>query len=112
MDKKIILIIIIALILSGFIFAFMMNSIALEGRVNCTKIGCNCAANPEAAELPCNFCTKTTYYYYTSILNVEKSCQAREIIICENGEQVGEKIGEYDDCSTEIYFLTWRYKLN
>src|SRR3989344_8866208 len=104
MKSKIVLIIVLTIILSGFVFAFILNISPITAG-GCTQIGCSCLLNPNKAEIPCNTCTKTKYYYYTLAVNVEKCCQAREIIVCKDGELIDSRIGEFNECVMNVVFF-------
>jgi hypothetical protein len=109
MKSKTILIIVLAIILSGFVFALIINFSPI-GSGACTEMACSCKSYNEKTEIPCNSCGKTTFFYATFILNIGKSCNAKQIIICENGDNIGERFGDYTDC--KYYISIFGNKIN
>lgn len=68
----------------------------------CTAMACLCGPESDG-DIPCNSCSETTHYFYTGLVNVQKTCSGKEMITCSAGEQTGSRI-DYDSCEKSFTF--------
>ena len=100
-----ILSIIIAILIVGFILGFVLP----KGRL-CTELACLCVQNftePFTGERPCNFCEQVDPIFFTGLINLVNSCDVREIIICQEGKQIGERFDIDKGCKIQLKFLSF-----
>ena len=101
MDKKII---IISGIIAFIIFGFLMGAIIDFKPTFCTQKGCYC--HNQLEEIPCNDCGSSDPLFMTFIINVEKDCSSKEIVICENDKAVGKRFDvDYGSCKHNLKFF-------
>ena len=124
MNKRLlILTIIFLIIILGFLVAFLLGAfIKLEARMNtqissrdslfsdmflqeiplCTMMYCF-PSNPNGRqEIMCNGCTLIRYIFTTGILNVQRECSAKEIMIYDNAQLVGIRY-EKSSCRYKVW---------
>ena len=101
MKNRNIILVIVVVLFFGFVSSLFLNISDLYSV--CTKLGCICPQ--ERTEIPCNTCTKNTYYYNIFIFSAGKQCFAQEIITCENGEETNTKLTVYENCKMFISFM-------
>lgn len=88
MRKKILILVLIIFIFGGFLLGIIIPEDYL---VRCEKKGCSCGLN-ENKEIPCNGCGIADPIFVSGIVNIIKSYNGTEMIICENGENIGSRI--------------------
>ena len=103
--KKVIIvgIIVIVLIVSGFILGFIFPA-----KGGCTEMYCGCEdlTDGDLTERPCNYCSVSNLIFLGGVINFIKVCSGKEIIICENGKKIDEKINiNKNSCKYEVIFL-------
>ena len=103
--KRIIIIIVLVFILFGFIFGLFFDGIGA-----CTAMYCNCPSEG-SAEVPCNRCSTWDPLFATFIIDYGKSCSARQIIICEEGERTIRYDLDETTCKYRFEFFSLKYIL-
>ena len=94
---------IIALLIIIFILGFGIAAL-IPAPTACTEMACLCM--DVEGEIPCNWCFQSKPVFTTGVINVMNSCDGREIITCENGEQVGQRIElDLENCTIDWYVL-------
>ena len=86
MSKKIIVLLAIA---AFIVYGFLMGAIFGSRTSICSKKGCGCFNQPN--EVPCNSCASTDSIFYTFIINYDKDCSSKEIVLCEDNKIVGKR---------------------
>ena len=101
MDKKklIVLIILAIIIILSFLIGLFFPKYEF-----CTEMGCPCEGI--VGERPCNSCTNINPIFVTGIINIVKTCSAQEVILCENGINVGGRIDiDENSCKIKLQFF-------
>ena len=102
LKKKFILIVFVVFIFLGFFVAALSPS---SGRI--TSMYCDCSHGLE--ERPCNDWGHTDPIFSTGLINVIMGCPGKEIIICENNEQVDTRHDiYYEECGYTFYVFNFR----
>ncbi len=86
----------------GFVLLSFLAGLVVNPSMQ-TLMDCPCELqqidnSTQDGEVPCNSVTTTDYIFFTGVLNVYQEKEGQEIIMCENGERVGEKV-RYDEVS-------------
>jgi hypothetical protein len=84
----------VAAVLLGFVAGVFLTG----GITSCTEIGCFCQ---EDGGLPCNTCTHEDPVFALGIINIIEVCDAKEILICENGEMTRRTYDLQGNCKVE-----------
>ncbi len=87
----------VGFVIFGFLAGFAFNPTMQ------TLMGCPCELQQldnttQDGEIPCNSVSTTDYIFFTGIFNVYQEKEGQEIIMCEDGERVGEEV-RYDEVS-------------
>ena len=89
--------------------------------MDCTARGCPCwnmerrsseiSFTNITGERPCNTCFSANTVFVSIAFNLVRHCEYKEIIICENGIEVGERYdGENKVCRYDPYILIFNLR--
>lgn len=57
-------------------------------------------------EMSCNSCSHTEGIFLSGFFNVVKICEAKEVILCRDGEEVGTREDiKPETCRKEVFFI-------
>ena len=96
--RKIALVVIIVILIVGFGAGLLLKKV-----IACTEMGCLCK---EDGKMPCNTCQSSTPVFFSGVLNVIQDCTGREIIECDNGEQIDF---DFEEMECE-YRFSWIFR--
>ena len=105
---------IVMIILGIIVIGFIIGLIIPARGMMCTEMACSCGnflpeqPNPpeEYRERPCNSCTSSNPIFILGVINVVKSCNGKEIIMCDGSDNIGTKYDiDEDSCGYKIKFL-------
>lgn len=98
--KKIIFVIILLVVVLSII-----SYIYFQNYQFCTKKLCPCTS-ATASEIPCNDCGIINPVFITGIFNIVKACSAKEIVICDSSNKIGQRYDiDYSSCKNALYLF-------
>jgi len=99
MKKEIIIpLVIIGILVLSLVIGNLMPDIGM-----CTMMGCPCEG--VEGERPCNTCTNSKHILSFGIVGLVKTCNSKEIMVCENGVQVDTRY-DIDEASCKYKWVT------
>jgi hypothetical protein len=96
-----ILIWILFIVIAAVIFGFVSAQFVGGGVTACTEMACMCE---QEGELPCNSCSKEETIFTIGIINIARTCPAREIILCKKNAYSEIRYDITGDCKNKV---TW-----
>jgi hypothetical protein len=109
----------VAWIIGVIIVLTLLSNLFFRGDF-CTLIGCPCGLTiidgdmnetDYTGERLCNTCTSANPVFVSILFNVVRDCRYSEIIICEDGEEVGERYDkENQECRYDPYVLIFNLR--
>lgn len=99
--RKISALILASYLVSGFMFAALINFSGLGVR-QCTLASCNCeevkinrttmeaTASPITGEVDCNDCEGARFLYHNGVFWISQEKQSTQVAVCEEGEKTRE----------------------
>ena len=91
------LFLLVVAIVLGFVAGAFLNG----GVTSCTEMGCFCQ---EEGDFPCNTCQHEDPVFALGIINIIEVCDAKEIMICREGELMKRRYDLQGNCKIEA---TW-----
>lgn len=76
-----------------------------------TEVYCPCDENTSYDEMSCNDVSKTDYLFRTGLLDIYSPQEGEEIIVCEDGEKVDERIEYPENPEYKLSILGKAYSL-
>jgi len=99
-----VVVVVVTLLIIGAAVAFALSFIS--GGMACTELGCPCT---EDGERPCNTCDQKSPVFVVGFFNVYYECSMTEIITCDNGLQVDERLETNPEkCGHVLYLMGFR----
>ena len=102
---------IVMIILGIIVIGFIIGLVIPARGMMCTEMACSCGLlqeQPNIAyrEIPCNSCALSDPIFILGVINVVKSCNGKEIIMCDGSDNIGTKYDiDEDSCGYKIKFL-------
>ncbi|MBU0977461.1 MAG: hypothetical protein KKD18_03530 [Nanoarchaeota archaeon] len=102
------------------VLTVLFNFLSLKLGAGCTLMGCPCQSWTRApgtphenltGERPCNTCFLGNPVFVSIVFNLVRHCEYKQIIICENGAEVGQRYDKENKvCRYDPYFLMFNLR--